>query len=76
MKIEFYRIFKCKIGKDNLFHSEDAQPTAVAFTSKEEADKYCLVESNKKIGIVYTAKKDEIEIFKTCEETQEPELSK
>ena len=76
MKIKFYRIFKCKIGKDQLFHSEDAQPTSVAFTSKAEADKYCLVEGNKKIGIVYTVKEDELEIFKTCEETQEPELTK
>lgn len=76
MKVELYKIFKCKIGKDDKYHSEDAEPTSIAFTSKEEADKYCFIEGNKKIGVVYTSKKEELEIFKTCEETQEQELGK
>ena len=73
MKIKFYRIFKCKMREDKIYHTEDEQPTTVAFSSKDEADKYCFNEGNKKYGIVYTSKLVEVELFKTYEESQEQE---
>ena len=71
MKVKYFQIFKCKAREDGKFHSEDAQPTGIGFANKEEAEKYCLAEGNKKIGIVYTSKPVEVEIFKTFEESQE-----